>query len=253
MIFRINPLRDFMPCIAVYIMAFFLLFSFAVFASVAAASPVGQNEIKADDSSQSLENMPGKKAEKTNAKTAGQTAHKRTSKKTYEVAAKGLAKGYKKIIHLPYSCMIPEAWAVSEKSADREKETGVYHKEFTLGSQGGKLASFIFADYYAPGNIEFENAEDFITVNSMNDADETESITDKYEPVRKQKIAGKNAFVIERKEKRLNADAWEKEKLYVIPASKGFYVLLYSADEKVFANSNLKEFEKMAASFIMKY
>ena len=137
---------------------------------------------------------------------------------------------------------------------DSNKRRNVYFiRAYKMSS--GRLATNIFVKYYTGEKAQFTAAEQYIEANSKDIFGNTESNVFVFEPVSFAKVNGKKTSVIQRKifqffnyHSKSSDGAWRKEKIYVIPAEKGFYVLHYSAEESEYPK-HVKEFEKLVKSF----
>ena len=137
---------------------------------------------------------------------------------------------------------------------DSNKRKNIYFiRAYKMSS--GRLATNIFIKYYNGEKAQFTAAEQYIEANSKDIFGNTESKIFVFEPVSFAKVNGKKTSVIQRKifqffnyNSKSSDGAWRKEKIYVIPASKGFYVLHYSAEESEYPK-HIKEFEKLVKSF----
>jgi hypothetical protein len=155
--------------------------------------------------------------------------------------------------HGYFSCMIPVSWSIN-----REKERDEDYKIFEvqlLAPKSDKSAISIFVSYYAAENEDFDGYEDFIDRNSANALGETKSERENYEPVRKIKLWGRRAFELVREkmvylhpESKSDESAQIKEKMYILPAKQGFYVMHFSSPKDAF-QENLPVFERVAKSF----
>lgn len=171
------------------------------------------------------------------------------------VPAKGGAVAYTKysMDNNYFSCSIPSAWALSR---DKEEDEKYQIFEIQLDAPAAeKVSTSIKIAYYAKESTDFSGYQNFIDRNSKNVFGETKSNRELYEPVKKTKLAGRQAFEISRElmqylhpESKSDESVQLKEKLYVLPAKEGFYVLSFSAEKTAFL-ANVKVFEKVAKSF----
>lgn len=171
------------------------------------------------------------------------------------VPAKGGAAAFKKysMDNNFFSCSIPSAWALS-RDKDEDEKYSIYEIQLDA-PKAAKGGAAIKIAYYAKGSTDFSGFQDFIDRNSTNAFGETKSERELYEPVKKIKLAGRGAFELAREltqylhpESKSDESVQLKEKLYVLPAKEGFYVLTFSAEKTAFS-ANLPVFEKVAKSF----
>jgi len=172
-----------------------------------------------------------------------------------QTAAKAAAKQFKKYTmdNDYFSCAIPAAWTL-EREKDKDEEYKIYEIQL-LAPETGKAPTSIFVSYYAKENEDFAGYQDFIDRNSKNVAGETKSERETFEPVKKTVLGGRQGFELARvrlvylhPESKSDESVKLKEKLYVLPAKEGFYVLNFSAPEVSFLK-HLKVFEQVASSF----
>jgi len=152
-----------------------------------------------------------------------------------------------------FSCSVPAGWTL-ERDKDRDEEYGIYEIQL-LAPEPGKAPTSIFVSYYAGNNGDFNGYGDFVKRNSRNAAGETKTSRELFEPVKNITLAGRKGFELSRKrlvslhpESKSDESVQLKEKLYVLPAKEGFYVLHFSAPPAAF-KANLPVFEKIAESF----
>lgn len=152
-----------------------------------------------------------------------------------------------------FSCQVPEAWS-QERDAEKDAEYKIYEVQL-IAPKAAKAPTSIFVSYYAKDNEDFNGYEDFIRRNSKNVAGETKTARETYEQPKNTVLGGRKAVLLARDrmvylhpESKSDESVRLKEKLYVIPAKEGFYVLHFSAEAAAFAG-NLAVFEKVAKSF----
>lgn len=156
-----------------------------------------------------------------------------------------------------FSCVIPADWKFA-RDTSYEEEDGIYGIELTAPGSG-KAPAVIFVTYYAPGNADFRDKDDFIRRNSRNALGETKSPTETYGPVRKTAVgkAKAPAFTMVNEEKRFlhpesksEESVVMKEMFYVVPAAAegGFHVLHFSAPRADYGRY-LPVFRRLADSF----
>lgn len=152
-----------------------------------------------------------------------------------------------------FSCSVPAAWT-QERNKDQDEEYKIYEVQL-LAPKAGKAPTSITVSYYAADNEDFNGHEDFIKRNSRNVAGETKSSRENYQPVKKIALAGRAGFELARErlvflhpQSKSDESVQLKEKLYVLPAKAGFYVLHFSAEKGAFL-ANRAVFERVARSF----
>lgn len=153
-----------------------------------------------------------------------------------------------------FSYTLPEGLRATSNEAEDE-EYRVYESKIMLPSSGSKISSFVYVSYFSENNEDIATYQEFIRVNSQNILRKKPSEWEKYEPVTETKIAGRKAFAVARNCRHFlspnskdDSYVMKKEKMYVLPASKGYYVIRYGAEDKFF-NLNIETFEKIASSF----
>jgi len=155
--------------------------------------------------------------------------------------------------HGYFSCLVPSSWTL-EREKERDAAYGIFEIQLVAPGQG-KAPTTVFVSYYSAHNDDFDGYADFIDRNSTNALGETRSDTENYEPVKKIKLGVRKGYELAREktvflhpESKSDENVLLKEKLYVLPARAGFYVLQFSAPADRFAE-NLPVFEKIAVSF----
>ena len=152
-----------------------------------------------------------------------------------------------------FSCQVPAAWSL-ERDKDKDEEYKIF--EIQLLAPGAvKAPTSIFVSYYAKDNEDFGSYESFVKRNSRNVAGETKTTREKFDPEKNITLSGRKAILLSRDrlvylhpQSKSDESVQLKEKLYVLPAKEGFYVLHFSAEAGAFAR-NLAVFEKVAKSF----
>ncbi len=152
-----------------------------------------------------------------------------------------------------FSCSVPVSWSL-ERDKDKDEEYKIYEIEL-LSPKAEKAPVSIFVSYYAKDNEDFNGPDDFIHRNSRNVAGETKTARELFEPAKKITLGGRKGVILSRErmvflhpESKSDDSVQLKEKLYVLPAKEGFYVLNFSAPKTAFIE-NLPVFEKVAKSF----
>ena len=158
-----------------------------------------------------------------------------------------------------FSFAVPVGWSTTVDS-ESDKEYKVYEFKIYPPSEGTKMPSTMFVSYYAEDNEDIATYQEFIRVNSQNILRGGKTVEwEKYEPVKEGKVAGRNAYIVARNCRHFlhpnskdDTAVMKKEKMYVIPAEKGYYVIRYAAEEQYF-DKNLVAFEDIASSFLGLY
>ena len=152
-----------------------------------------------------------------------------------------------------FSCSVPAAWRL-ERDKERDEEYKIYEIQL-LAPQAETAPVSVFVSYYARDNGDFNGHEDFVKSNSRNVAGETKTSREVFDPVRNITLAGRKGIELSRTrmvslhpKSKSDESVLLQEKIYVLPAKEGFYVLHFSAPETAFL-TNLPVFEKIAASF----
>ncbi|HCC47401.1 MAG TPA: hypothetical protein DEQ38_04700 [Elusimicrobia bacterium] len=152
-----------------------------------------------------------------------------------------------------FSCSVPAAWSM-ERDQEKDEEYKIYEIQL-LAPVSGKAPTSVFVSYYAKDNADFNGYQDYVNSNSKNVLGETKSARENYEPVKDITLAGRKALLLSRERMvflhpttKSDESVQLKEKLYVLPAKAGFYVLHFSAPKDSFL-ANLGTFEKIAKSF----
>jgi hypothetical protein len=152
-----------------------------------------------------------------------------------------------------FACSIPEAWSL-EREKEKDERYKIYEIQL-LAPESEKAPTSVFVSYYAKDNEDFNSHQDYIDRNSKNIAGETKSPRERYEPVKKTTLGGRSGFMLTRErmvylhpESKSDDSVQLKEKMYILPAKEGFYVLHFSAAKTAFLE-NLPVFEKIAKSF----
>ncbi len=171
------------------------------------------------------------------------------------VPAKGAAVKYQKysMDNNYFSCSIPSGWDLN-RDKDEDEKYKIYEIQLDLPS-AAKAPTTIKVSYYSKESTDFGGYQNFLDRNSKNVFGETKSERELYEPVKKTKLAGRQAFELSREmmqylhpESKSDESVQLKEKFYVLPAKEGFYVISFSAEKTAFL-ANVKVFEKVAKSF----
>ena len=156
-----------------------------------------------------------------------------------------------------FSCDVPADWFL-KRDQENDEEYDIYEIEL-VAPRSEKTPTAIFVSYHSKNSDDFADYKDFIERNSKNIAGETKNKRESYEPVKKTKLAKREAFELSRErlvflhpESKSDESVQLKEKHYVLPAKEGFYVLHFTAAKTLFAQYS-KVFEKVAGSFTGKY
>lgn len=152
-----------------------------------------------------------------------------------------------------FSCSVPADWSL-ERDKDKDEEYKIYEIQL-LSPKAEKAPTSVFVSYYAKDNEDFNGYEDFVRRNTRNVAGETKNSREIFEPAKEMKLSGRKALLLARErvvslhpKSKSDETVQLKEKLYVLPAQDGFYVLHFSAQKTAFI-ANLPVFEKIAKSF----
>lgn len=152
-----------------------------------------------------------------------------------------------------FSCSVPADWSL-ERDQEKDEQYKIYEIQL-LSPKAEKAPTSIFVSYYAKDNADFNDYQDFVRSNSSNVAGETKNSREVFEPARDMKLSGRKALLLSRErvvslhpKSKSDETVQLKEKLYVLPALDGFYVLHFSAQKTAFI-ANLPVFEKIAKSF----
>ncbi|MGD9642695.1 MAG: hypothetical protein AB7V08_08155 [Elusimicrobiales bacterium] len=152
-----------------------------------------------------------------------------------------------------FSCSVPSAWS-QERNKEQDEEYKIYEVQL-LAPKAAKAPTSITVAFYAKDNEDFNGYQDFINSNSKNALGETKSSRENYEPVKNIALGGRKGFELARERlvylhpnSKSDESVQLKEKLYVLPAKAGFYVLHFSAEKSAFL-ANRAVFERVAKSF----
>lgn len=150
-----------------------------------------------------------------------------------------------------FTCQIPSDWELHRNKAEDE-EYKIY--EVRLFSPSPNKTS-ITISYYAQDNEDFKDYKNFIERNTHDGIGRKESDIGKYSDSISIQLNGRKAFKIDRELKEYTSldtkdseSYWLKEMIIVFPASKGFYVLHYSAKKENF-QKHLPIFDNIVKSF----
>jgi hypothetical protein len=152
-----------------------------------------------------------------------------------------------------FSCEIPDAWGLNREK-EKDEEYRIYEIEL-VAPESDKAPVTVFVSYYAGDNGDFNGYTDFIESNSKNALGETRNKRENYEPVKKSVLSKRKGFELARErmvylnpESKSDESVQLKEKLYVLPAKDGFYVLHISAPKTLFFKY-LPVFEHISRTF----
>ena len=152
-----------------------------------------------------------------------------------------------------FSCSVPDGWTL-ERDKDKDEEYRIYEIQL-LAPKAEKTPISVFVSYYAKDNEDFNGYEDFVKRNSRNVAGETKNKREIFESAKNITLAGRKGFELSRErlvslypKSKSDESVRLKEKLYVLPAKEGFYVLHFSAQKTAFI-AYLPVFEKISKSF----
>ena len=152
-----------------------------------------------------------------------------------------------------FFCDIPTDWD-SRKTGVKKYEKGVYGLAL-LGPRSGDAPTMVNITFYLKGNKYFNGHDDFIESNSKDLFGEKETETDKYGPVEEIKLNDRLVYRFERvikeylhPESKSEDFIMLKEKFYIMPAEKGFYVLHFTSSASAYLKY-LPIFEAITYSF----
>ncbi|MCX7905197.1 MAG: hypothetical protein N2446_00670 [Elusimicrobiales bacterium] len=152
--------------------------------------------------------------------------------------------GYKiyKMDNNLFRCIIPSDWKI-ERDREKDLKDKIYRVIIVNPIDWRNTISI---KYYS--SQSGKKYDEFIELNSKTADGKLEGPNEKYEKVKEISLDGRKAFEINRKLKEFSSidsssdSYWLKEKIIVIPAKVGFYVITYSAEEKSFSkNQNVLE------------
>lgn len=180
-------------------------------------------------------------------------------KKSEQILKVSAGQGYKTVSNGWFTYSMPEKWSANT-NASEDEEYKVYEAKMFPGSKSSKFPSYIYVSYFAEDNEDIATWQEFVRVNSQNILiPDKKSKWENYEPVKEATVAGRKAYIVARNCRHFlhpnskdDSYVMKKEKMYVFPASKGYYVVRYASDADYF-NEHLKAFENIAASFKGKY
>jgi len=197
------------------------------------------------------DNAPGTVAEPSDGRKAAESA-------PVKPKASGNAGQNAAVKHEPYNmdyftCQVPAGWEAGRDKASEAKNK-IYELEL-LGPRVESAPVMIYAAYYAKDNGDFKTYDEFIERNSKDAIGRTETPTRKYTPVKETALNGIKAFSFEREVKEfLHPESTSeesvrvREKIYVLPAKEGFFVLHYYSPVSAF-NKHLPVFKKLISTF----
>lgn len=152
-----------------------------------------------------------------------------------------------------FTCEIPASWQL-QREEEKDAEYKIYEIQL-IGPSADKASTEIFVSYYAKDNEDFIDHKDFLNRNSKNIMGEAKSKRENYGPVKKIELNSSKAFELERErmvylypQSKSDESISIKEKLYVIPAKEGFYVLQYSASKFIYGDQ-LPVFDRVVRTF----
>ena len=150
-----------------------------------------------------------------------------------------------------FSCQIPADW---ELQRDEEEDSDYKIYEITLLGPNADKTS-INISYYSGENADFKDHKEFIARNTQDGTGRKQSDIGKYGEAKPLTLNGRKAFGISRElkeyaslETKTASSYWLKEKLIVMSAKDGFYVLSYSAKKENYGKY-LPVFNSVAKSF----
>jgi len=151
-----------------------------------------------------------------------------------------------------FKCELPDGWSIN-----RDKFTDKAEKVYGMEAVGARTKQGvpvrITVDYYSRDNTLFKSPAEFIKRNTTPGPIKIEG--DRYSPVKAIKVANRRAKTFERgtsaffpPKSPMAEEIAIKEKLVVLPASEGFYVLRYYAPTSVY-EKYFPWFERVLESF----
>ena len=167
----------------------------------------------------------------------------------------GILEGFKRFTmdNGYFSCNIPKDWEFSQTDKRKAKK-GVYGLQ-VVGPRMDDASTLARVTFYLNNNTYFNGQDDFIESNSKDIFGDTKTKTDTYGPVEKVKLNNRLAYRFEREIKEYTNHGTKsekfimlKEKLYVIPGDKGFYVLHFMSSDPSYSKY-LPVFEEIVYSF----
>lgn len=156
-----------------------------------------------------------------------------------------------------FSCQVPAGWDV-ERDRKSDEEYSIYEVEF-IASADGAGSVRIRISYYTPESSDFADYKDFAWRNSRNVAGETKNAREMYAPIKKVEVAGRKAYelvnermVFLHPESTSDESTQVNEKMYVLPSTRGFYVLRFTAGPGAYAQY-VPVFEQVSRSLKARY
>lgn len=152
-----------------------------------------------------------------------------------------------------FSCLIPADWSLN-RDRDSDEQYKIYEIQLVAPRPAREPIS-IKVSFYARDNQDFNDYKDFINSNSRNALGETRNARENYAPVKEIKLNGRKGFLLGSErlvylhpETKSDESVLIKERIYVLPAREGFYVLRYSAPKADY-NTFYRAFLRVARSF----
>jgi len=151
-----------------------------------------------------------------------------------------------------FKCELPDGWSINRDKISDEAEK-VYGVEAVGPRTKEGVPVRITVDYYSANNTLFKNSSEYIDRNSKANLIKIKGY--KYGPVKTITVSGRKAKTFEKEtsiflppHSPMSVEIAIKKKLVVLPASEGFYVLLYYAQASVY-EKYLSCFERALKSF----
>ncbi len=176
------------------------------------------------------------------------------AKKSQKEAAMKKSRSYKQYIikEEHFRCELPENWSANTASLS-DKVERIYGVEAVGPGTEGGVPVRITVDYYSPGNTLFKNSGEYIDRNSKESLIKIKG--DKYGPVKTITVSQRKAKTFEKEtsiylppDTPMAKEVRIKQKVIVLPASEGFYVLRYYAGVREYPKY-LTMFEHTVRSF----
>jgi hypothetical protein len=152
-----------------------------------------------------------------------------------------------------FSCKVPSSWYL-KRDKDEDEEYRIY-EIMLFAPESDKASVEVDVSYFAGDNEDFNGYADYIERNSKNVIGETKNSRETYEPVKKIVLNERNGFELSSERAvylnpttKSDESVELKEKIYVLPAKDGFYVLHFTAPKTLFPKY-LPVFEFISLSF----
>lgn len=148
-----------------------------------------------------------------------------------------------------FSCKVPSSWDL-QRDKSEDEEYGIYEIKLL-----GPSRTWIYASYYSKDNADFKDYKNYIERNTKDGLGRKNSDIGKYSDAKPFKAGKLKGFEILRELKEYvsleskSSDAyWVKERIVVLPAKEGFFVISYSAKKSDFEKYH-PVYKKILSSF----